>query len=262
MCWSYIFSVRLLEIQGREVRYTLRRLWPNSTRQCPLVADSDLEDASPPLIRWLCAILSADMGWQTQDEKQLPSWATVFSSNVKLVVRASNEAIDVSSTPNSSKATNLLIELCQLFNLGTNPVGDSGSEPKPPYKASFLAALVPPFYSAMKLRPRLSHPHLARLQRNDTFSSSHEQDIHGYLHDIRYVMTLSAHPPSIGSLLWIMFWQPDIDCNLVNPWLASVLDTLQSTIKQKKKSRFYSKISFHAGLELVSGGWLSFCSVT
>lgn len=58
--------------------------------------------------------------------------------------------------------------------------------------------------------------------------------IRRYLDDIRYFMTLSIYPPSIGTILWSIFWQPDVDCNLVSPWLASFLDTLEPTIKQKQ----------------------------
>ncbi|KAF5606288.1 uncharacterized protein FSUBG_6121 [Fusarium subglutinans] len=86
----------------------------------------------------------------------------------------------------------------------------------------------------MKLQPQLPPPRLTRPKRIGTFRISHEQSIRAYFNDMRYFMTLSIHPPSIGSIIWSIFWQPDIDCNLVSPWLASVLDTLEPVIKQKR----------------------------
>ncbi|KAF4979446.1 hypothetical protein FDECE_18054 [Fusarium decemcellulare] len=235
MCWSYILSVRLLEMQGRQVRYNMDRLWPDTPqRQSGHVVDLDLEGASPSLIRWLCAILSPTMGWRAKDQGRLPPWATSFTTDVKLGIKASVPAVEIRLPPNSSEATELLIELCRLFNLGADATEASRLEPMPPYKASFLATLVLPFYSFTNLQPRLPPPHLTRPQRKGTFSSSHEQSIRGYLDDMRYFMTLSIYPPSIGSILWSILWQPDVACNLVSPWLASVLDTLEPAIKQKR----------------------------
>lgn len=233
MCWSYILSVRFLEMQGRDVRYTQNRLWPKVREdQREAAVDIDLEGASPSLIRWLCAILSPQMGWQAADRKALPPWATTFTGETKLIIEASDPAVDTYSPPNSSEATELLIELCLLFDFGNDASGASGFEPITPYKASFLATLVIPFYSFMKLQPRLPRPHLAALQRNGTFSTYHKQCIRGYMDNIRYFMTLSAYPLSIGSMVWSIFWQPDICCNLVGAWLASMADTLEPTIEQ------------------------------
>ncbi|KAF5689753.1 hypothetical protein FCIRC_1216 [Fusarium circinatum] len=235
MCWSYILSVRLLEMQGREVRFTMDRLWPETSQlQSEHVINLDLEGASPSLIRWLCAILSPKIGWRAKDQGRLPPWATYLTTEVKLNIKASTPAIEIGFPPSSSVATELLIELCRLFDLGAEATDASGLEPMAPFKVSFLATLVLPFYNFMKLQARLPPPHLTRPQRNGSFRSSHEQSIREYFNDIRYFMTLSIHPPSIGSVIWSIFWQPDIDCNLVSPWLASVLDVLEPVIKQKR----------------------------
>ncbi|KAM0361041.1 hypothetical protein ACHAO7_012050 [Fusarium culmorum] len=235
MCWSYILSVRLLEMQGRQVQYSMDRLWPDtSQRQSEHEVDLDLEGASPSLIRWLCAILSPKIGWRAKDQGRLPPWATSFTTEVKLGIKASVPAVEIRLPPSSSQATELLVELCRLFDLGAKPTDASSLEPMPPYKAAFLATLVLPFYNFMKTQPRLPPPHLTRPQRNGTFRGSHEQNIRGYFNDMRYFMTLSIHPPSIGSIVWSILWQPNVDCNLVSPWLASFLDTLEPVIEQKQ----------------------------
>ncbi|KAH7201226.1 hypothetical protein DER44DRAFT_438510 [Fusarium oxysporum] len=237
LCWSYILSVRLLEMQRRKIRYTKHRLWPivpKGETEATATADIDLGGASRALVRWLCAILNPVMGWQTIDNGHLPQWATCFKTNVRLVLEASDNAADVCSAPNSIEATALLVELCQLFDLGSDLNGLSDLEPLQPYKASFLAALALPFYNFMELQPLLPRPRLVRSPDKSTFNSSHKQQIYGYLSQLRYFMTLSVHPPSIGSIIWSVFWQPDVNCNLVGPWLASVWDTLESTIVQNE----------------------------
>ncbi|EEU47265.1 uncharacterized protein NECHADRAFT_77536 [Fusarium vanettenii 77-13-4] len=221
MCWSYILSVRLLEMQGRP-------------RQRGSAVDLDLEGASPSLIRWLCAILSPKMGWRAMDLGKLPPWATYFNTGIKISIRASDSVTDMRLPPTSSEATELLIELCRLFNLGADSTGDSSLQPMPLHEASFMAALVIPFYTFMRLQPRLPRPHLTGPQKNGTFSCSHEQSIRGYLSDMRYFMALSAYPPSIGTIIWSILWQPDVDCNLVGPWLAAVLDTLEPALIQEQ----------------------------
>ncbi|SPJ80262.1 uncharacterized protein FTOL_08654 [Fusarium torulosum] len=235
MCWSYILSARLLEMQDLRVRYTDNRLWPVVSKgQQENTADIDLEGASPSLVRWLCAILSPTMGWQADGYTHLPPWAASFNTDIRLVVEAPDMAKDICSPPDSHEATALLIELCRLFDLGSKLTEVSDLEPLPPHKASFLAVLALPFYNSLKLQPQLPRPRLVKSRDNGTFNTSHEKQIHEYLYHVRYFMTFSAHPISIGSIIWSVFWQPDVDCNLVGPWLASVLETLDQTIAQKE----------------------------
>ncbi|KAM5347212.1 hypothetical protein ACJ41O_010217 [Fusarium nematophilum] len=233
LCWSYILSVRLLEMQGRMVEYSNHRLWPQSHG---LQGQSivDLEGASPSLVRWLCAILSPKLGWCPRGFGQLPVWLTTFTEDVQVSLASPIMAAEIDSAPSSSEATELLIELCQLFRLGTNLAEASDWEPMQPYKAAFLAALMVPFYNSMKLRPRLPIPHLPRVSGSGVFTRTHKQAIRGYTKDLRYFMTLSLHTSSLGSVLWSVFWQPEVDCNLVGPWLTSILDTLEPTINEKR----------------------------
>ncbi|KAL2016378.1 hypothetical protein VTK56DRAFT_3800 [Thermocarpiscus australiensis] len=40
-------------------------------------------------------------------------------------------------------------------------------------------------------------------------------------------MALSMHPASVGFIIWSIFWQPNIPCNLVSPWLSSILSVIK-----------------------------------
>ncbi|RSL76337.1 hypothetical protein CEP51_010047 [Fusarium floridanum] len=230
MCWSYILSVRVLEMQGREVRYSFNRLPLQQQHETPMI---DLVDASPALVRWLSAILCPRFGWGPKDQGKLPMFATFLNQDSQITIGGpSFSPLALNSAPSSSEAMELLIELCHLFRLGTEPSEEPEWEAISPCRAGFLAALVLPFYTFMDLQPQLPTPHLAKSQR-DVFEDTHEQEIRQYYSDIRYFMALGSHPPSVGSVLWSIFWQPDVDCNLVGPWLSSILEVLGPSIRQK-----------------------------
>jgi hypothetical protein len=89
-----------------------------------------------------------------------------------------------------------------------------------------------PFYRFMGLNPQFPLPRLTSSDGGES-NDPGRTNIHGYTRDLRYFMTLSLHPLSLGSTLWSITWQPDVDCNLVSPWLASILDILQPIIKAK-----------------------------
>ncbi|RSL52371.1 hypothetical protein CEP54_010943 [Fusarium duplospermum] len=229
MCWSYILSVRILEMQGREVCYSSHHLSPQQ-HETPMI---DLDGASPALVRWLCAILSPEFGWGAKDEGKLPMFATFLNQDSQIVIGGpSISPTEVHSAPSSPEAMELLIELCHLFRLGTDPSETSEWEAISPCRASFLAALVMPFYTFMDRQPQLPTPRLTKSQPG-LFEDTHEEEIRQYYDDIRYFMALGSHPPSVGSVLWSIFWQPDIDCNLVGPWLSSILEVLGPAIRQK-----------------------------
>ncbi|KAI8722634.1 hypothetical protein NCS52_00407700 [Fusarium sp. LHS14.1] len=229
MCWSYILSVQVLEMQGRQVCYSSHHLSPQQHRT-PMI---DLDGATSALVRWLCAILSPEFGWCAKDGGKLPMFATFLSQEAQIVIReAPISTTDVHSPPSSSEAIELFIELCDLFGLGTERSEESNWESISPYRAGFLAALVLPFYSFMDIQPQLPTPRLTKSERS-VFEDTHEQEIRQYYSDLRYFMALGSHPPSVGSVLWSIFWQPDVECNLVGPWLSSILEVLRPTIKQK-----------------------------
>lgn len=103
------------------------------------------------------------------------------------------------------------------------------SKPLSPPTAAFLAALALPFYRHVNLQPQFSIPKLRRRQIDITTL----QPIRQYVSDLRYYMTLSMHPRSLGSVLWSIFWQPDIECNVVSPWVSSILSVIKPIIDSR-----------------------------
>lgn len=250
LCWSYIISTRLLELQSRTARYSEHCLRPRVTSAyVPGPAEYVVNLPSPAsrdLIRWLCVILARGPGWRATS---FPVWTIFASTDVRFVILTDKPvSFDLDEPPTTSlQAAELLIELCGFFGLGAGcgaRAGTSGKgavpcEELPPYTAAFLAALALPTYGAHQLEPMLTLFPLERFvgRRGGPvrkgpigIRQADAASIRQYVEDLPYYMTLSAETCGLPSTLWSMFWQPDVPCNLVSPWLAGVLCVLRPLI--------------------------------
>ncbi|OIW26963.1 hypothetical protein CONLIGDRAFT_547286, partial [Coniochaeta ligniaria NRRL 30616] len=220
LCWSYIISVRFLELQGKKIRYSRCSSRHKGPREGDVVLRLEAP-VSDGLVRWLRAILSPETGWSVEGGGY-PAWAA--SCNAHFDIRTTN-VVTMSRNerpPDSAQATELLIEFCSLYGLG--PPGES--ESFSPATAAFLTALTLPFCRYVKLKPRFPVPSLTRCDVDRTLL----HPIRQYVTDLRYYMTLSMDPLSVGSVIWSIFWQPDIQCNLVSPWLGATLSVIRPII--------------------------------
>ncbi|PFH61891.1 hypothetical protein XA68_15907 [Ophiocordyceps unilateralis] len=229
LCWSYILSARFLEMQKGEMVYSENRERPNQPRdgyKVPLCMDG----ASPALVRWICAVATSPyMGWLVVKGK-LPPWAAcLWKSGVQIIIETEDPTTDTCSAPSSAEALDLLVEFCRLFGLGKEESHDDKYESMSPYREAFFAALLLPYYNAKGHQPQFPDPNLTRAD-GSKFTDADEKLIRGYGQDMRYFMTISVNPSSVASILWSVFWQPDVNCNLVSPWLASIMDVLSSTL--------------------------------
>ncbi|KAL2020761.1 hypothetical protein VTK56DRAFT_7959 [Thermocarpiscus australiensis] len=242
LCWSYIFSVRFLELQGRKVLYSLHSLQPKMAKTFRAKQDDVVLDlrasASLTLVRWLCAILAPKPGWLA-DGGDFPPWAAFCSGDASFIIVADGP-VTISPNeraPTSTQATELLIELCSLYGLENRR--DRQSEISPP-TAAFLAALALPFYREASLQPQFPVP---ALRRRSTDSARFGY-IRQYVDDLRYYMTLSMHLWSLGSIIWSIFWQPEIECNLVSPWLSSILSVLRPIVDSRDSEKLAKVFAF------------------
>lgn len=120
LCWSYIFSVRFWELQGKRAIYTPHALRLKPTKGSRARRGSvnlHLGDsASQALVKWLCAILAPKPGWSVEGGGFAP-WAAFCSGNTQFAI-FTDGAVTFSlneSPPTSVEATELLIELCSLY---------------------------------------------------------------------------------------------------------------------------------------------------
>lgn len=240
LCWSYILSVRLLELQGRQVRFSRHHLQPTLNKHSgpgELVLNLPAS-TSPGLIRWLCAVLAPKLGWTTDTARDLPPWASFCSWGAEYIISTPQVvSFDNSPAPSSQDAMEYLMEFVGLYNLGPEQSGNNDlHKPLAPYTAGLLAALALPFYEMNDLRPQLPADCLER-SIGSKLTASMRHDIQQYYNDMLYYMTLSIDPVSVGSMAWSIFWQPGIECNLVSPWLSSILSVLRPLLKARNLDR-------------------------
>ncbi|KAK3373434.1 hypothetical protein B0T24DRAFT_260700 [Lasiosphaeria ovina] len=96
-------------------------------------------------------------------------------------------------------------------------------------RAAFLVVLTLPLYRRRALQPQLPATNLER--QTETIRHADYVRIHQYVAGLRYYKQLiSANSLGLQSVVWSMFWQPDIQCNLVSPWLGGILDVLRPLI--------------------------------
>ncbi|KAF4636207.1 hypothetical protein G7Y89_g1863 [Cudoniella acicularis] len=218
LCWSYIFSVRLLEMQHRRIQYSAIMspiLTCNSGLQKKDVILS-LGHSSKKLVRWLCAVLAPGVGWLAKGS--VPPWTAHCNQDVQFIIStelSTNEFVQ-EKPPSFVEAVDLILELCALYDFSSQPT------------EAFLAALLFPFHATQDLQPRLPLPQIPPLTE---VSHKAPEYIRDYANDIRYYMTLSVSARVIGSAIWSIFWEPGIHSNVASAWLGSIYNVLQPLLE-------------------------------
>ncbi|PSS10592.1 hypothetical protein M430DRAFT_176518 [Amorphotheca resinae ATCC 22711] len=210
LCWSYILSVRLLEMQKRRIQYS-------STISSPLFTEDvrpqsseiviHLGHASKELVRWLRAVLAQSSGWFVKG--RMPPWTAHYEGDIRFIIATALPFTEFGNEkpPSSSEAADLLVEFCGLYPFGSQPT------------AAFLAALMLPFHNERDLQPQLPMP---RIAEHPKIRAAASERIREFVNDLPYFMTLSISPRYLGSAIWSIFWEPGVQCNLASSWLGSI----------------------------------------
>jgi hypothetical protein len=227
ICWSYILSVRFLEMQKRRITYSSLKLSPElncNVNVSPHQTVVYLGHASYDLVRWMCALLAPGLGWLVRGP--LPPWAANYHSDARFIITVSSPFTfhKEDSPPSSSMAVDLLAEFCSLFGLYTQWPEKGLDQPT----AGFLSALMLPFSNYMFLELQLPRPILYP----SPVCYKRPPHIQALFNDLPYYMTLAIRPESVGSVLWSIFWQPKIKCNLASAWLGSIREVLNPLLKE------------------------------
>jgi hypothetical protein len=214
LCWSYILSVRLLEMQKRSIQYSstiLSPLFAEDIRPQPSDIIIHLGHASKELVRWLRAVLAQGSGWFVKG--RMPPWIAHYEGDIRFIIAPALPftEFEIQQPPSSSEAADLLIEFCKLYRFESQPT------------AAFVAALMLPFHNERDLQPQLPMPRIARDPNGDSASLDSIRD---YVNDLPYFMTLSICPQYLGSAIWSIFWEPGIQCNLASAWLGSIYEAI------------------------------------
>ncbi|OBT97354.1 hypothetical protein VE01_04351 [Pseudogymnoascus verrucosus] len=216
-CISYYFCAKLLEMQGRKVKFTSQE--PSTSHLGCSENDKillDLRYASPDLVCWLSILLAPNSRWMM---KPIPPWALVYEgvNRFDILTSPTYSSPEWGTSSSSEKAASFISELCALFGLDDQ------------LDAAVSATIMLPFYNFRKLAATLPVPIL--LQR------SHPKHAHypfrQYSEQISQLMTISIGPRLIGSSLWSVFWESGIDCNVVSAWLSSIHEVIKPVLESQ-----------------------------
>lgn len=125
LCWTYIFSVRLLEIQNRRVMFSPNIPKPINANEAARARKAgsvvlNLTGYTVPyqMIMWLRTILAPKPAWYPADKRGFPPWMSSCPKDVHFAFLADKEYIEYEKTefrgninvlPNSIEAVELLI---------------------------------------------------------------------------------------------------------------------------------------------------------
>jgi hypothetical protein len=265
LAWAYILSSRLVELQqqhGAEVSYT----GSSASWQRHDLMDHKMEDVTAIEIeigevdestaRWWAAILAPRQGWKTyifkkKGEAYFSPWSLSLDKGPEFRVIWQNvdshASVSAISPPSSQTALRLLAHFCSLHGLGKQ------------FYAAFFAALTFPTHKQLEVTIELPLPVVTQSQ---VVHPSEKQSIDGFLslgNDIPFFMTLSCNHSVVMSSLCGSFWEPNIPCSLVSPWLHPVLEEIpKASGICEKPGRYYEMIAIMCGKRRprLSGLWI------
>lgn len=227
LAWSYILSVRLLEMQGQgnsEITYTeSTAIGYQHETGARFAADItvDIGDVDENASRWWAAILAPGQGWKamvscSDDVMYLSPWSVrvederCFSIHWRATPSCSQDSF-LSTPLSSTKACELLIEFCSLHHLGSQCFTALATTLTFPTHNHYGTAATLPFPTDVGRRGERAPGKLIAI------------DMAKLSKELPYYMTLSCNHSVIMSSLCGVFWEPKIPCNLVSPWLHPVM---------------------------------------
>ena len=214
----------LLEKQGRPMLYSdlTTRDKAKATSQSHDSHDIYIGRASADEWRWWSALICPGQGWRPGGES-MPPWTVEFRGNVQFVVKG--EVVDGANPhdctpPSSRQAVNFLSKFVSAYDLtGQSSLALSMvlSLPLHNQTRSAIALPTPSTFTRVQFQHVDSVPPI-------------QQDFE----NLSRYMALSSNPQFLSSVLWGIFWEPDIDCNLVSAWCEPIVRVVRPLIENGK----------------------------
>ena len=243
-CWAYILSSFLVETQGCLMEYT--------NISAPSMHDSINSrflgyrvydgDADFKEARWWKAILASDQGWRSiirtsPDKIYLAPWSIEYHGDPQFFIETSTpilctDSIQDGGPPSSEEALQHLASYCFLHGLGTQ------------YFVALSAALTLPLQNLLGRKIQLPKPVMAQSLR-----IPHPlPDVRKQLLDLPYLVTRSCAIRVVSSALCIVFWEPEIDCNLASAWLSPVSKMVNPLIETNNHETLVRMLARHRSI--------------
>lgn len=213
--WCYVLSARFVELYGQDatMRYTSSETaWHNES--LPVVID--VGEVDEDVAQWWSAILAQRKGWegivkQSSDRTFFTPWTVTRTCETSFAIKQTRHAPSSRDSPLlSSRAFEALVEFARLHQLGSQ------------FPIALAIAMTIPMHKYYDSTVRLPPPKATGGKTSTTpdIPSTWVSTIE----DISYYITLSCSPEVMMSALCGSFWEPDVPCNLVSPWLHPALN--------------------------------------
>ena len=242
--WSYILSARLVETQGNgsKMVYTnsvATSYYETGNRCAPTtsvdVSELDEDDA----FRWWMAVLAPGQGWKAivsheEDGEYLAPWSVSLEDTHRITLkwqkgRPTEGNKSNSSPPSSKKAFQFLSRFSLQHNL----------------HSQFLVALA----TAMLFPTHNYHGKIIQLPLPAEIAGLDDAPVRQILpewnvvtEELPFYIALSCNPEVVISSLCGMFWEPNVPCNMVSPWLHPILYEVPEAREIAESPGFYHEI--------------------
>jgi hypothetical protein len=226
--WSYILSARLVEVQGQEgakIVYTDSKApgyHLGAEGKFAAKITIDIGEVDEGVARWWAAILAPNQGWkaivsQRDDETYQAPWSISFNETQPIHIKwRKSESLVTDTTgltpPSSYEALGLLATFSSLYSLGSQ------------FSASLATALTLPTHNYYGTIAQLPFPTQARRHKGNTPAQKVERGCVTISKELPYYMALSCSPSVVISSLCGVFWDIEVPCNLVSPWLHPIIN--------------------------------------
>ena len=241
--WAYILSSRWIEIQepellspgsgsGSGMQYSQEQAgWIHNRENVHTFADDikiDIGNVEEKAARWWAAILANGEGYQATivcgGKIYRSPWSICFSSRERFQLQRCEEHTPTSTSilpPSSQEALLYLSDFCLLHNIRSQS------------SAALAACLHIPFLRGTTINLPLTKPY-----PNDPRSRPAAcQAVFDEAELLDYYMTLSCNVWGIRALLCGTFYNPEIPCNGVSPWLEPALEITSSIVGERQYVR-------------------------
>jgi hypothetical protein len=179
----------------------------------------DLGDVESAEERWWRAVLAPGQGWHAivQRPQFYSPWSVSYTGEYTFLVAssASNSSLCDLRPPSFQHAYNYLLKFCRRHNLGGQAY------------VALAATLILPLLNLLRRQAQLPAPTSTSFCKSTAIVSLEDSEAA----NIQFYLTLSCDPSIVASVLWGIFWEPGLDCNLVSPALNPAIEVLQTLLQ-------------------------------
>lgn len=220
--WCYILSARFVEIhgEGASMRYTtsVAECYSEDIPQSSETYIVDVGEADEEVIRWWSAILAQHEGWegvvdQRGNRKFLTPWTISRTCETSFGIKHKRPSSASLDTPlPSDRAFEALAGFARLHDLGSQ------------FPIALAIAMTFPTHRFYASAVQLPFPSSAGGKKSTTCIDAIPSTWASLNNLLPYYITLSCSPEVMMSAFCGSFWELEVPCNLVSPWLHPVLN--------------------------------------